>query len=337
MVDTNTKSISLNNLGIKNATIRYQLNSNDLHDATIKKGQGVVSSLGALAVNTGEFTGRSPMDRFIVKDNVTKDEVWWSKINLPFEEDKFDKLYNKVVDYLSEKEIFVRDSFACADENYKLSIRVVNEYPWSNMFAYNMFLRPTEKELENFDFVFFMNANMEVVSLISEDILPTEEESGLVATHHPGFYKKDPEKFTYERNHRSNFYIPFGSGETYVQGCFNGGRSKEFLKMCREIKERMDADLMNKIIPVWHDESALNWYLLDKNPKILHPTYAWPEFVFLTEEKIIKMMADIGIDECYAYFDREETDPYLDIKGGERIRIIQRDKNLFGGKNKLRN
>ena len=150
MVDTNTKSISLNNLGIKNATIRYQLNSNDLHDATIKKGQGVVSSLGALAVNTGEFTGRSPMDRFIVKDNVTKDEVWWSKINLPFEEDKFDKLYNKVVDYLSEKEIFVRDSFACADENYKLSIRVVNEYPWSNMFAYNMFLRPTEKELENF-------------------------------------------------------------------------------------------------------------------------------------------------------------------------------------------
>jgi len=150
MVDTNTKSISLNSLGIKNATIRYQLTSNELHDETIKKEQGVVSSLGAIAVNTGEFTGRSPLDRFIVKDAITKDEVWWSKINIPFEEDKFDKLYDRVVDYLSEKEIFVRDCYACADEKYKLNIRVVNEYPWSNMFAYNMFLRPTKEELKDF-------------------------------------------------------------------------------------------------------------------------------------------------------------------------------------------
>lgn len=150
MVDTSTKSISLNSLGIKNATIRYQLSSNELHQLTVEKKQGVASSLGAIAVNTGEFTGRSPMDRFIVKDDITKDEVWWSNINLPFDENKFDSLYNKVVDYLSDKEIFVRDSYACADENYKLNIRVVNEYPWSNMFAYNMFLRPTEEELKNF-------------------------------------------------------------------------------------------------------------------------------------------------------------------------------------------
>ena len=109
MVDTNTKSISLNSLGIKNATVRYQLTSNELHDETLAKEQGVESSLGAIAVNTGEFTGRSPKDRFIVKDNITKDEVWWSDINLPFDSDKFDALYNKVTEYLSEKEIFVRD------------------------------------------------------------------------------------------------------------------------------------------------------------------------------------------------------------------------------------
>lgn len=151
MVDTNTKSISLNNLGIKNATVRYQLSSDELHTETLKKGQGVASSLGAIAVNTGEFTGRSPKDRFIVKDAVTKEQVWWSDINLPFDADKFDALYNKVVDYLSGKEIFVRDSYACADEDYKLNIRVVNEYPWSNMFAYNMFLRPTEAALKDFD------------------------------------------------------------------------------------------------------------------------------------------------------------------------------------------
>ncbi len=150
MSDKNTKSISLNDLGIKNAKIRYQLSSNELHDETIQKNQGKVSSLGVLAVNTGEFTGRSPLDRFIVKDAITENEVWWSNINIPFSPENFDKLYDKVVAYLSDKEIFVRDCFACADENYKLAIRVVNEYPWSNMFAYNMFLRPTENELENF-------------------------------------------------------------------------------------------------------------------------------------------------------------------------------------------
>ena len=150
MVDTNTKSISLNSLGIKNAVIRYQLSSSELHDKTVEKEQGKESSSGAIAVNTGEFTGRSPMDRFIVKDDITKDKVWWGDINLPFDSDKFDKLYVKVTDYLSNKEVFVRDSYACADEDYKLNIRVVNEYPWSNMFAYNMFLRPTNEELKDF-------------------------------------------------------------------------------------------------------------------------------------------------------------------------------------------
>ena len=150
MVNLDSKSISLENLGIKNATIQYNLTSDELHALTIEKGQGLEANSGALAVNTGEFTGRSPMDRFIVKDDVTKDEVWWGNINLPFDSDKFDKLYDKVTSYLSNKEVFVRDSYACADENYKLNIRVVNEHPWSNMFAHNMFLRPTTEELKTF-------------------------------------------------------------------------------------------------------------------------------------------------------------------------------------------
>ena len=150
MIDHTTKSISLIDLGIKNAIIRYQLTSEELQEETIKKDQGVASSLGAIAVNTGEFTGRSPKDRFIVKDAITKDEVWWSDINLPFDSNKFDLLYDKVTSYLSGKEVFVRDSYACADESYKLNIRVITEYPWSNLFAYNMFLRPTVTELEDF-------------------------------------------------------------------------------------------------------------------------------------------------------------------------------------------
>lgn len=150
MIQSNTKSISLEDLGIRNATIRYQLSASELHKEVLDKNQGVASSLGAIAINTGEFTGRSPKDRFIVKDNITKDTIWWSAVNIPFTPNKFDTLYKKVATYLSEKEVFVRDSYACADKNYKLNIRVVNEYAWSNMFAYNMFLRPTAEELINF-------------------------------------------------------------------------------------------------------------------------------------------------------------------------------------------
>ena len=151
MTSNETKNtVSLEQYGIKNATVQYNLTSDELHAITLNNGQGVESSLGAIAVNTGEFTGRSPKDRFIVKDATTEDKVWWGDINLPFESDAFDKLYDKVVDYLSEKEVFVRECYACADENYKLNIRVINEFPWSNMFAYNMFLRPTAAELENF-------------------------------------------------------------------------------------------------------------------------------------------------------------------------------------------
>ncbi|PVW14164.1 phosphoenolpyruvate carboxykinase (ATP) [Marixanthomonas spongiae] len=153
MVDKHqtTKTISLKKYGINNATVYYQLPSEELHNETLQKGQGKEASSGALAVNTGEFTGRSPQDRFIVRDEVTEDRVWWGNINIPFDSDKFDALYDRVTAYLSENEVYVRDSYACAHEDYRLNIRVINEYPWSNMFAHNMFLRPTEDELENFD------------------------------------------------------------------------------------------------------------------------------------------------------------------------------------------
>lgn len=144
------KSISLNELGIENAKIQYQLTPNELHDITIQSGQGVENSSGALAINTGEFTGRSPQDRFIVKDSITEDKVWWGKVNIPFEPAAFDALYKKVTAYLSNKEVFVRDSYVCADPNYRLNVRVVTETAWSNLFCYNMFLRPEKEELNGF-------------------------------------------------------------------------------------------------------------------------------------------------------------------------------------------
>lgn len=143
-------TISLASYGISHENINYQLSSKQLHKITLEKAMGQEASSGALAVNTGEFTGRSPMDRFIVKDDITGEQVWWGNINIPFEPSKFDALYDKVIKYLNDKELYVRDCYACADHNYRMDIRVITEYPWSNMFAYNMFIRPTDEELKNF-------------------------------------------------------------------------------------------------------------------------------------------------------------------------------------------
>jgi len=142
--------ITVENYGIKNATVHWNLSPKELTDICVKKNLGKIAKSGALMVNTGEFTGRSPLDRFIVKDNITRDKVWWGDINIPFQEDKFDKLYDKVVSHLSNKELYARDSYACADENYRINIRIISELPWSSLFAYNMFLRPDENELKNF-------------------------------------------------------------------------------------------------------------------------------------------------------------------------------------------
>lgn len=142
---------SVENYGIKNANAHWNLSPEELSQISINLKKAQLTSSGAITVNTGEFTGRSPKDRFIVKDDITKNSVWWGDINIPFESDKFDALYEKMTSYLSEKELYVRDVYACADDAYRINIRVINEYPWSNMFAYNMFLRPTEDEISNFD------------------------------------------------------------------------------------------------------------------------------------------------------------------------------------------
>lgn len=139
-------------LGIKNVeNVYWNLSPAELTEKTLQNNQGTLADSGALAVNTGEFTGRSPKDRFIVEDDITRDAVWWGDINIKFDSNKFDLLYDKVVNYLQGKDIYVRDAYACADDNYKLTLRAVTEYPWSNLFCFNMFLRPEANELKHFD------------------------------------------------------------------------------------------------------------------------------------------------------------------------------------------
>ena len=142
---------ALVNLGLKHtANIHYQLLPDELTDQTVQRGEGVLNDTGALVINTGKFTGRSPKDKFTVKDAITENTVHWNEFNIPIEEKYFFQLKDKMLKYLNENEIWIRDCYACADEKYKLSLRVINEQPSANLFCYNMFIRPEESELENF-------------------------------------------------------------------------------------------------------------------------------------------------------------------------------------------
>lgn len=144
-------NFTLASIGINKVRKAYwNLNPEQLTAIAVENGQGTLTDNGTLMIKTGEFTGRSPKDRFIVKDAVTAEKVDWNDINMPFDADKFDGLYNKITTYLEDKEVFVRSAYACADDNYRLNIRLVSEYAWSNQFAYNMFLRPNQEEIKNF-------------------------------------------------------------------------------------------------------------------------------------------------------------------------------------------
>ena len=143
------KSLEEKGLKFKQA-VHYQLTPAELTEQTLDRKEGILNDSGALVINTGEFTGRSPRDKFTVKDKITENTVYWNEFNLPVDAAHFDSVYKKITEYLSNKEVWVRDCYACADPAYRLNIRVINENPWSNLFAYNMFLRPAENELDNF-------------------------------------------------------------------------------------------------------------------------------------------------------------------------------------------
>lgn len=146
-----SKEASIATIGLKNVSAAYwNLSVAELTEDTIIKGEGVLTDTGALAVDTGEFTGRSPKDRFVVCDEKTENSVWWGDINIKFTPENFDLLFDKMAAYLTGREVYVRDAYACADDNYKLNVRVVTELPWQNLFANNLFLRPNKEEIENF-------------------------------------------------------------------------------------------------------------------------------------------------------------------------------------------
>ncbi|WP_028296236.1 phosphoenolpyruvate carboxykinase (ATP) [Olivibacter sitiensis] len=137
---------------LTNPIIHYNLDADRLTSQTLALGQGTLSDTGALVVCTGAFTGRSPNDKFVVKDEITVDTVDWNAYNKPIEERYFHALKTDLLAFLNnQKEVWVRDVYACASPAFRQGVRVINETPWCNLFVANMFIAPTVSELETFE------------------------------------------------------------------------------------------------------------------------------------------------------------------------------------------
>ncbi|MGD9488265.1 MAG: phosphoenolpyruvate carboxykinase [Calditrichaceae bacterium] len=141
----------LSYLNIKNLNNAYwNLTTPALYEQIIRRREGLLAHLGPLVVRTGSITGRSPNDKFIVKESVSGDKIWWGKVNTPFEESKFKSIWHRLLAYLQGNDIFIQDCYAGADKNFRLPIRVITEYAWHSLFARNMFIRiRDEKDLKN--------------------------------------------------------------------------------------------------------------------------------------------------------------------------------------------
>ena len=118
---------TLSSYGINGVSkANWNLSEEALIDTTVAHQLGHLTDTGALSIVTGEFTGRSPKDKFIVKDKTTADSVFWGEVNIPFDEARFEALYQKVTTYLTGKELYIKDAAACADPEYRLQVRVIS-------------------------------------------------------------------------------------------------------------------------------------------------------------------------------------------------------------------
>ena len=140
----------LRQMNINPSAIYCNLSQEEWREQELKREEGRLSENGTVIINTGIYTGRSPNDRFIVKNKSSENLIDWGDVNLPLSEESFNILEAAVKKEMNDKELFIFDGFAGADKRYQLPLRVVTMKSWQGHFSHNMFIRPTEKELENF-------------------------------------------------------------------------------------------------------------------------------------------------------------------------------------------
>jgi phosphoenolpyruvate carboxykinase (ATP) len=135
-------SYGIENHGIRNpGTVYWNLSAPMLYEQVLSRREGIIAHLGPLLVNTGDYTGRSPRDKYVVVEPTSESDIWWGRVNQPITQEIFDNLLRRMQAYMQNKDLFVFDGYAGADPSYQMPIRIINEYAWHNLFARNMFIR----------------------------------------------------------------------------------------------------------------------------------------------------------------------------------------------------
>ena len=127
--------------GITNvARVYWNLSVPALYEEAVQRREALISAHGPLVCRTGQHTGRSPNDKFIVREPSSEDRVWWSKVNRPIDARHFDALHQRLLNYVEGRELFVQDCYAGADPRYRLPVRIITEQAWHSLFARHMFI-----------------------------------------------------------------------------------------------------------------------------------------------------------------------------------------------------
>ncbi len=213
--------------------------------------------------------------------------VFWPEFLESFAEKFLPGTTRHIYLFTDEKEDFFRKDLP---GDIELSYHKIEHQPWPFMtlMRYHIFMKYYE-EWKDCDYVFFINSTYIFYKTIGTEILPGAEHGYLVAAEHRQSVRRKPDRYTYDRNPASKAYIPYGQGSHYYAGGFNGGTVPAFKAMCESIIQATDEDLKNDIIALWHDESHLNAYLLNRHIKILPPTYVWlqQDYKWYNRHKII--------------------------------------------------
>jgi phosphoenolpyruvate carboxykinase (ATP) len=148
---TQYSTYGLDHHGIVNVNdVYWNLPTSALYEEAVRRREGLIAHLGPLVVRTGHHTGRSPNDKFIVREASSQDAIWWGNVNRPFDPERFERLYARLLAYLQLKDVFVQDCFASADTEYRIPIRVITEYAWHSLFARNMFIQASPDQYADF-------------------------------------------------------------------------------------------------------------------------------------------------------------------------------------------
>lgn len=183
--------------------------------------------------------------------------------------------------------VFTDDLNISNDSNVTVIEKKCEGFPLDSLMRFEMFLSIKE-ELKNYDYIYFFNSNMLFVDNITYDILP-EKDGEIAFVLNAGYYNKTPFRYPYERNPRSEAFIPFRSkfNYKYVIGGVNGGKSKDYLKFCEVCHESIMKDHNKGIMAIYHDESHINKYYFENGGKALHPSYAYAEGYLLPFKPLI--------------------------------------------------